>query len=282
VTDFLDDYKEHVHKRLRSRRGRQLTASEDESTIAEVVFFPSFHAETILQANKARASELRLTTLSSSLWYSSEGSGPAPQRITEKIQLDDCVASDFWSRVEELQPLAISDSEAAGLDGMSVEAAYCSLDIAHSFSAWSPSEDSPQGRFVVLLYKLAWAVLRNSTSIERLEQLHGYLNLGIPYRVLEESPRRLRLFGRLSSQDEEGLRSLFSSISYEEPLVVDMENFEGMGTLLHPLFVEFASSRDNLAWVGPSQAPEYLGEVGIPESAISESIETARQKVLSS
>ncbi len=280
MSDFIDDYKETVRKRLRSRSAKRLDPSEGEK-VAETLFFPSFHPEVILQVEKSETTTLRLTTLSASLWYSSEasGSGPKPQRITEKAELDETSAARLWNQLDKLGPFEISDSESIGLDGMPVDSAYCTVEAAHSFAAWSPSIDSPQGRFAITLYKLAWDSLSDSTCIERLEQLHGYLHLGLPYRFLEESPRRLRLFGRLSSQDEGGLRELFASVPRDEPIVIDMENFEGMGTLLYPLFVEFANSSDRLAWVGPPSAPTYLGEVGLPDSAICDSIDDARKKV---
>ncbi len=279
MSEFIDDYRAAVRKRLRSRGAKRLDPSEGDKA-AETLFLPSFHPEVILQAEKSDTTTLRLTTLSASLWYFSEasGSGPTPQRITEKAELDESSAAALWNQLEELEPMAIGNADSFGLDGMPVESAYCTTEAVHSFAAWSPSADSQQGRFAITLYKSAWEAFSDSKSIERLEQLHGYLHLGLPYRFLNESPRRLRLFGRLSSQDECQLRELFASVPDGESLIVDMRNFDGMGTLLYPLFVEFAKRGNRQAWVGPPQAPSYLAEVGIPESAICNSIDEARHK----
>jgi hypothetical protein len=162
---------------------------------------------------------------------------------------------------------------------MSVDAAYCTAQVGYSFSAWSPSGDSLQGQYFLLLYKLAWDSLHDETSAERLEQLHGYLGLGLSARVIDESPRRLRLFGSFSSGDEEELHACFSELASDEPLVVDMTNFDGMGTILYPLFSRFANARKRLAWVGSPNAVRHLKEIGINEESICSSLDAAREKV---
>jgi hypothetical protein len=195
------------------------------------------------------------------------------------VTLEQDRSVDFWQQVEDLQPQSIGDAKTIGCDGMSADAAYCTTSVGHSFSAWSPRRDTPQGRFLHLLYGLAWDLLHDDTSIERLEQLHGYLELGLSARVIDDVPRRLRLFGSFSSGNEEALHECFSKFPSEEPIVIDMTNFDGMGTILYPLIAKFANSQKRLAWVGSPNAVRQLKELGINEESICSSLDAARQKV---
>ncbi len=284
MSDWLDDYRTHAHKLLRSRGNRRLASSEAESAVAEVVLFPSFHPEVILQASKAATTSLRLTSLTESLWswYSSDVSVDAqsPQKVTETVALEQGVGDTFWRDAEELQPLVTNDRDEVGLDGMTIDASYCTASRAHSFSTWSPSKDSQQHQYVLLLYRLAWESLAEQTSIESLEQLHVYLDLGLPARVIEESPRRIRIFGSLGSDNEKELNHCFWGFPRDEPLVVDMTNFDRMGTGLYPSFLEFANTHSRVAWVGSPSAVTQLQELGIQAGAVCGSIEAARRQVL--
>lgn len=68
---------------------------------------------------------------------------------------------------------------------------------------------------------------------------------------------------------------VFSTIPRNEPLVVDMSNFDGMGTLLYPIFAEFAGSHDRLAWVASPNAERQLAEIGVNGQTIFPSVEKA-------
>jgi hypothetical protein len=46
----------------------------------------------------------------------------------------------------------------------------------------------------------------------------------------------------LSSTHGKKLEALFASVPLERPVLMDLTNFEGMGTLLYPLFFRSAAS----------------------------------------
>jgi anti-anti-sigma regulatory factor len=89
----------------------------------------------------------------------------------------------------------------------------------------------------------------------------------------------LRIFGSLSSSKEMALRSLLSTLPKDEPLIVDMTNFDGMGTLLYPAFVEFASSRRFLSWAVSPSARRHVESMGLANLRIFDTTEDARQSV---
>ena len=267
MNDIHEKYVERVEKGLSRREGDSMQAS------AEALCFPSFAPEVLLRATKSPAGTLfRLATFTINLWFSCDDQ---VSRVQEVKQVEPVRAESFWQSMEEINPDQIANGENFGADGMSVRATFQKGDSTHSFQAWSPDLASGPGKFVHLLYCLAWELLADQTSIERLEQLHGYMNLGLPARFIPGKLRTLRLFGSLTSNDREALRKVFVSVSDGLPLVIDMTNFVSMGTLLYPIFVEFAKKQTHLAWACAEHAKRHLKDMRLDESRIFGSVEDA-------
>jgi hypothetical protein len=120
----------------------------------------------------------RLATFTSSLWYAETGdTGETPTCVQEVVEVPSAYAVQFWKSIDELNPLAIESEVMSGLDGMSVLGSYAEAEKSASFETWSPSPTSLTGKFLNLIYGLGCVVLKEKVSIERLEQLHGYLRL---------------------------------------------------------------------------------------------------------
>jgi type II secretory pathway component PulF len=101
------------------------------------------------------------------------------------------------------------------------------------------------------------------------------MDLGLPARFTPGKLRTLRLFGSLTSHDREALRSVFESVSDGLPLVIDMTNFGGMGTVLYPIFVQFAKRKGHLAWACSEHAKHHLKAMGLNESRIFGNVDDA-------
>jgi hypothetical protein len=274
MTDFIAQYKERVRKRL-SRRDE-----EPVSQAAEALCYPSFHPETLLRATKSQKTTMfRLVTLTSSEWEAGHGdpANERPGRLQEVTVVPQETASKFWDSVRKLKPMTFQSEDGLGCDGMSVSATYREGEKVTCFETWCPTQASPLGRFVHLIYDLAWPVLNEQWSIARLENLHGYLDRGLPARLLSGEVRTLRIFGGLSSSFEADLRMLFESLPTDEPLIVDLTNFEGMGTLLYPVFVEFAKKHPRIAWAGSPAAKHHLDAMGLDAWTIHDTTEDATQ-----
>ena len=268
MSEMLDDYRNRVVGRL---------SSEEDATpsrLAEALCLPSFHPEVLLRvAEWSNGTTFHLATFTSSLWYSEPGQEPS--RMDEAIHVVPERAARFWDSIEGLSPQTIRDEKTIGVDGMLTFARWRRGEVTSSFEAWSPSPDSQPGRFIRRIYDLAWELVRGRLSIERLEQLHIYLHLGLPLRMIEGGVRCLRIFGALSASERKSLRSLFATLPGEEPLVVDMTNFDGMGTILYPTFVEFASRRGLLAWAASVPARRHLEAMGLVRPQIFDRAEDA-------
>jgi len=105
--------------------------------------------------------------------------------------------------------------------------------------------------------------------------VHCYLDLGLPARDRGGAPRRLQLFGRLSSSQEAALTAFFATVTEDEAVVVDMRNFDGMGTLLYPLFRRFARRPGATAWVVSKMATRQLREAQVPEDQLRDDLADA-------
>ncbi|WP_164010090.1 hypothetical protein [Pyxidicoccus trucidator] len=184
----------------------------------------------------------------------------------------------FLDELAALDPLGIPDALELGADGITLECLIRQEGGVRRFNAWSPdAQHSPrQHGFVLALYRLAADLAREPALVEFLEQLHGYLGTGgLPVKVFEETPRRIRFFGGLSSPDAEALEAFFASLPPEEPLLMDLSGFEGMGTLLHPLFARFHARPGRTAWWVNRSAARHLTAAGVPGTCLHPDLESA-------
>lgn len=108
-----------------------------------------------------------------------------------------------------------------------------------------------------------------------LEQLHSYLGLGLPLKDQPGPPRRLRIFGRLTTLDEDDLMRKLGEIAPDEPVIMDMSNLEGMGSLLHRVFASFASRPGPTGWVASPAALPHLEAIRVPPSTLFPTFEAA-------
>lgn len=269
MNDMIEDYRRMVVKFLSPDEGHGSTR------LAEILFLPSFHPEALLRiVEDPSGTILHLSTFSSSLWHFASDPVDRPVKMEETVRLAEDRATIFWEAMDTLEPGSIGDSRILGVDGIQTYCRWGRECINASFEAWSPKPDSEQGRFIWPSYQLAWETLQSRFGVERLEHLHGYLGLGLPIREIPGRVRCVRIFGSLAASREVELRAYFDSIPEGEPLVIDMTNFAGMGTLLYPTFVEIASSR-TIAWAVRSSVRRHLTAMKLPHPDLFDTLESA-------
>jgi hypothetical protein len=269
LTDFIEVYKHRVRDLLWP------SETKGPSAWADALCFPSFHAETLLRVTEEEGeTKCSLTTFGSSLWYSGDSPEPLPL-LNESTYVPAELARDFWQLIGNLAPESIKPEDMLGMDGISISASYQRGQVTAAIETWSPGPSSAPGQFVGAIYRLAWEVLSERFSIERLEQLHCYLGLGLPIRLIGGTPTCLRIFGRLSILEQDSLRDLFGSLHGTEPLVIDMTNFEGMGTMLYPHFVAFGSRPRPLAWAATGRARQQIEAIGLHQPMIFDNVQDA-------
>lgn len=95
------------------------------------------------------------------------------------------------------------------------------------------------GAFLVRAQKL----INDQELTNYIELLEGYFDR-LPAKLFDEIPRRLRIYGYLSSLDSKGLSDLIEKVANEQVLVLDLTNLHGMGTILYQYFEPLKTIRD--------------------------------------
>lgn len=174
--------------------------------------------------------------------------------------------------------VALLAPRALGLDGIALRGEIADAGGTLSFAAWSPTaarEGAPHA-FFAALHGIATASADDEAARVLFEQLHGYLDLGLPARDLGGSPRCVRLFGRLSAPASPALVAWVEALVTDEALVLDLGNFEGMGTALHPLFRALAARPGRTAWCASEPARIHLDALRVPRAAVFDDVAAAR------
>lgn len=201
---------------------------------------------------------------------------PEPWRARAAVSAER--AARFARAMDALDRGELAEPPGRGCDGMSLTGEIADARGLARFDAWSPQRESEpaQHAYFAALHGLAKEALPEERAQLILEQLHGYLGLGLPVVDLGGAPRRVRIFGRLSYPANPKLVSIFEGLTGEEPLLMDMSNFENMGTGLYPLFRELAGRPGATVWCASARAREQLEEMGIEQGMIFDRIEDAR------
>lgn len=231
---------------------------------------PAFHGTTLITAHFGARSTLRLASQVRA-W----GADEPPVIHEAEATLSSAQAERLRGELEACVAGLDAPDERRGLDGMTVIFEITDASARRRIAAWSPEVGDARHTYLARLHATATELLQDELAQRTLEQLHGYLDLGLPARDHGGSPRRLQIFGRLSSSEEKELEKLFALAAAEEPVLVDMSNFEGMGTLLYPLFRKFSRRAGATAWAVSPPARKQLAEARVPAEQLFETVEAA-------
>ena len=248
----LENYTETVFQVLDIQSASEIV--KHYASFYRVLFLPSSHPEACITV-RIKAKEfayISLDTVQTNLWHYAgyvhkrdkgrwltETPVPLkPQPWKEVAEVDSSLLANFSSTMNDLHELGnSSEAERLVLDGMEVYGEYGNnLEQYNSFSVVSPEKTSQEFQFVCTLYKLAIDTFKEEQSVRILENIYGYLDLGLPLKIIGDNPYHIRMFGRLSTTYEEELKDFLNKISRDKPLLMDLNNFEGMGASLYPIF----------------------------------------------
>jgi len=256
--------------------------------VFRALYLPSFHPEALITVAIAPdgTGEVSIASFDRNLWYAlgeRQRRGPAsgkappsmPVRWEEFGGLRRGLSGELLRAAADLE--VAGGERRHGLDGMRLvgEIRPGAGAEPRRFDAWSPHPGDKLHTYFAALHRVATDVLWADRAVRRLEQLHGYLRLGLPVRDLGGKPRRIRIFGALSSRDEGALRELFGALRRDVPMIVDMGNFDGMGTALYPVFQDFMARPGPILWIASDRARGHLRDIGVVDSQIVEDVAEA-------
>jgi hypothetical protein len=198
-------------------------------------------------------------------------------RATPIIILDDSVnlspadLTFFFTKLDSVAMRKLGTSDyPPGTDGITVYNTILQDSTEHKFKFWSPRKDrAPQE------HKLVEAVLglsrRKFTAPkeqEYFESLEQYFDFGLPCKITSTDPFEVRIYGSLSSDAEQELTKFIHLLPSNRPVLIDMTNFEGMGTMFYPLFRSLLARNNRIVWVASKWSRNQLQEIEVPANRI--------------
>lgn len=154
-----------------------------------------------------------------------------------------------------------------GLDGVS-----CRLmlkrngeDLEAKF--WSPEQGTNHLKIVSLFFELIEQSFSEHLCINYMELLGQYFFDIKPIKEFQESPFRLKVYGGLSSSDEQVLSEKINILKSKTAGILDMSNFLTTGTILNSYFLELRNSK-HIKIIVNKNAYNYLTEIGFNKSRL--------------
>jgi hypothetical protein len=240
----------------------------DSTYTLELRFTPSFHRPSVWLATCRGGREELLVEVSGFR------GGPGFSMITEILG---AASGRIYGVAEKVIPNAINWPRRRGLDGAGTTGSYESPKRgALEFSFWSPREGDEPHELVAVLFDAVSSNHSDDKWNDYFEQLRSYFDCGVPVRILDGSPHVLRISCRLSLGMEDELRNIFARAAALPELIIDMRNFEGMGTMLVPEFAPLIARKAPAKWLASEEALAYLRMMRVPEEIIEKPAATTR------
>jgi len=108
-------------------------------------------------------------------------------------------------------------------------------------------------------------ILEQSDSYEDqvyFEKIKSYFDYGLPIKQINNDPKTFRVWGALTTNEEDELKKLTESINEDEFVIFDFRNYQGMGSLLYHYFIELNKRNENVYYVYDKEIKEDLKYIG--------------------
>lgn len=124
------------------------------------------------------------------------------------------------------------------LDGVSLTCTVTRHGISCGHKYRCPKPGDSEYFLIAQLANLAQKHFDHPVFVNYMELLEGYFfNNPCPVKLFDETPFRMRIYGSPAIDEKETLAKIILDHSGKEELLVDMSNFQGMGTALHACFI---------------------------------------------
>ena len=242
-----------------------------DKVLIEAGFYPSFHLPVEIKLQKDSDSGY-LTC--KALDYDSANKVIA----FDSVLLTKNDFDTFFKMLDTVSLLKIPyDTLDLGMDGITVVASIIQNGQTNKFRTWSPSryEKPMHYRFLDAIFNLLNKKLPKLENY--IENVQDYLSYGLGIKIKSENPIVIKMYGGYSIDDATKLQSFFDSLPRNKPVIMDMSNFGGMGTILHDYFAVCDGTHEKMIWVTPGKLKEYFTEVGIDTTKMTSSVEIAKR-----
>ncbi len=157
--------------------------------------------------------------------------------------------------------------EDSGLDGISVFVTSERLQNNDTIEFWSPRRSTGSEFYDILdpVFSILQNHLNEEAEANYIEQLEQYFEFGFPVKLISKKLRKYRIYGVLSVDDKTSklLKDFIEGVPSNEPVTIDMTNFEGMGTYYYYTFNKLLKKNPSIFWIANDRAYEQLTEMGV-------------------
>lgn len=189
----------------------------------------------------------------------------------------------FFAALDGVPLFKMATQESYGLDGITVYNVVSQDSLHNKFKFWSPrKKGNPQEHHLVEaligLSRRKFKSLKQQAYFESLEQ---YFDFGLPCRVTSTKPFEVRIYGGLSLGDDEALNTFLHALPTDKHMLIDLTNFNGMGTRFYPLFQHLLKRNPNVVWVASPKAHGFaqLLELGVARGRIDTTMADGRNTI---
>ncbi|WP_299611361.1 hypothetical protein [uncultured Aquimarina sp.] len=194
----------------------------------------------------------------------SEKNNILDENISKKLQIEELIIQIFEK--PQIDKRAI-------LDGIGIE---CSLSQSDSKSRIiefrSPDIETREFEIIKNLFSILNDCFTSGPILNHLELIQGYFGIGKQWKITNENPLTIRLFGSLSIYEKDQLTEFFKTLKSNDLLILDLRNLDGMGSTFHECFKKLIDRMKVVYWLVEDRENELLNrhfdEMEIPSAYI--------------
>lgn len=154
------------------------------------------------------------------------------------------------------------------LDGVSLTCTVTRNGINCEHKYRCPKPGDSEYALIAQLANLAQKHFHQPAFVNYMELLEGYFfNNPCPVKLFDETPFRIRIYGSLSIYEKEALTKIILEHATKEALLIDMSNFQGMGTALYECFIPLKKVPE-LKFIANKAAAYQLKEMGFEDALV--------------
>ncbi len=157
------------------------------------------------------------------------------------------------------------------LDGVSLRCTVNQQGTTAFHEFRCPENETQELRLVTFLFEIAEQWTDDQQIVEYLELIEGYFFSKLPVKAFDENPYRIRIYGAWSIDEFEGLKQVLLEAATHDPVVIDMRNFDRIGTALYPCLDPLLTAK-NVSFLANDAALQCLIDIGIDDRTIHQTI----------
>ncbi len=249
------------------------TITPDKLSI-NIGFYPSFHLPVQLRLHKnGDTGYLTCKVLARDASYKVVSFDSV---LLNKNDLD-----TFFRILDTISLLKIPyDTLDIGNDGITIYVDIIQDGQTNKFWSWSPSRKNQptQYKFLDAVFDLINKKLPKEENY--IEDVQDYLSYGLGIKIKGENPMIIKMYGDYSIDDANELQLFFDSLPRDKPIIMNMSNFGGMGSILDDYFTVCDRKHEKMIWVTPGNLRNYFAQVGIDTNKMAPDIESAKKMAI--